>query len=199
LAVICPPALHSWLNPADIYSADNPAGNLLTNGLLDGTAGTETGTGASGDTATGWTLWQTSGAGTTVGSKTTITLPNGATCPAQTITITGAATSRIYQQLLNSANLTVGDSLVADVHVSMTSPVNVSRCSVHLDDNSGLSAEGLHNTPNFYFPAVDWSGVLSSPPMVLTSKAAVTCYFVCNVDTGGSVTAQISRMALRKV
>lgn len=161
---------------ADLYDATyNPTGNLLANGILDGTAGTETGAGVSGDTATSWTLYRTgtSGGGTStcVGSKTTVTLDNGQTIPAQTITVNCATSGNderfmLYQYV--TTNYLPGEQVWAEIDVDVTSSINLKYLKFQIVDYDGLAitltVPDLRNpTDAGYLPDGTWSGRLRTP------------------------------------
>lgn len=57
LSTIVPPYEKRFFNPSDVYATDNPGGNLLSNGILAGTAGTyEAAVGITGNIADNWNL-----------------------------------------------------------------------------------------------------------------------------------------------
>jgi lysophospholipase L1-like esterase len=100
----------------DVYNAStNPQGNLIVNGLLAGTGGTE-GTSASGDTADSWELNRVNsgGIGTLTAVASKVSRSDGEQGVLQRITISGTPTGDAgfrFRQALNASNYSVGDIL----------------------------------------------------------------------------------------
>lgn len=107
---------------SDSYSgSNNPTGNLLSNGLMEGTGGTVSGTGVSGDVADDWTLTVAAGGGTIssltcVGAK--VTGADGHV--SQEITLGGTYTGGfatlavLKQDFVSFGAFQPGDSLIAE-------------------------------------------------------------------------------------
>ena len=95
---------------SDFYDAtNNPTGNLVSNPLLLGTAGTKAGAYATGNVADGWTVYRPTGSTIVcVGSKNVIALANGQTYAEQQLVVStpggGVAEEEIsFQQGVTTA------------------------------------------------------------------------------------------------
>jgi len=193
LLTILTPRYTGLQSPADVYNAtDNINGNILANGIMNGSGGTLAGS-AAGVVADSWTLHQI--AGTVTGSKTTKALDNGTTYPVQTITLVASSTAKLYQQLYSPASLTVGDTVYMEAEVSVTGATNLLECHIQLDDATVVSVIPKAGGGNF--PAT-FVGTLQTAPFVLTSKATFTGFFQCKTDAGGSAVVNVSKVSVRK-
>lgn len=122
------PGTSLFLSAADTFHAtENPTGNLLTNGMMLGTAGVAS-TGVSGVVADSWTASRADGICTMVASKGATAI-DGTDGTYQRLVITapggGAAaeTMRLTQTTtISSANFSVGDTLEAGADIRITSP-----------------------------------------------------------------------------
>lgn len=198
------PAKPRFVSPADIADTGgtNPYGNLLTNGILNGTAGTLAG-GAGGQAADSWTLQASSGGALVQGSKGSVDAGNGNLVPAQVMTLgPGACSGRIYQQKfatgLGTQGVVVGDTVYAECMCSVTGAVAMTELVLHIDDGTN-TAEDMSGTSQGYMPAA-FSGLLRSPPMVLSSLTAVTARVTATVTTAsGAAAITLSNFVLRKV
>lgn len=182
-----------------ILSSANLTGNLLSNGILSGTAGTITA--AAGNCADSWTLQAVSGTTNVTGSKGTVALDNGATYPTQIITFTDAGEGKFFQFVPTNQKLTlaVGDIVYMECEISVTSPVKMFNCHLHVDDGTVTSEDAYANSSSNYLATSNFSGVLRTPSFALTSVGTILCYVDARVDTGGSGVVTIGKIALRKV
>jgi lysophospholipase L1-like esterase len=112
---------------SDLYDATStPNGNKLTNAMLSGTGGTNSGAYATGSVATGWTVNRELGATITcVSSKGTVTLDNGQTYATQILTVSspGAGVDKETIEFYQTGTGATGDFVLlgADIAVSAVS------------------------------------------------------------------------------
>ena len=184
-----------FTNAADLYHVtDNPLGNLLTNGLFVGTGGALSS--ATGTVADSFTLQKIAGAGTVVGSKTTQLNENGTTTAMQAITLSGAATAKLYEQLYTDTRFTVGDVVFAECEVFVTAANGL--LDLYLQTDAGTQVgRSMHTVGSFYWPDGTYSVPMRTPDITVTSNAAVTWYFLVSTDTGGSVQVELSNATWR--
>lgn len=199
----------------DTYDATkNPRGNLLLNGLMAGTAGSEV-NGATGDTATSWRLGRSANSGTltVAGSKTT----HGtyATLAKQRITVGGTATGPFafldQERTIAAMGVSVADVLQGEVEVdyNLTS-ADFAGIALHvkaMDTGFATLAEsydGYYSASNGLMAAET-----SSAPLILRSDLvtvpANTVYVTVRVlliapSSGDPVgVIDVTRASLRKI
>ncbi len=224
------PALEPLLPPtsellpmtsADAWDATlAPTGNMVTNGMLSGTAGslfapTGSGGGASGQVATGWT----GGNSATGISDVTCALSKGThpaypTLPTQVMTIGGVGNSasgfRILQTLpALPTGLVAGDVIYAEMDVSWVNAANIRQLWLRLGVNDGTTTTEAcdggtlvpSGTSALPLPA-SASGLMRTPPLVIPPNlASITVRLEGTTLTNGvacSMTVSASRAALRK-
>jgi lysophospholipase L1-like esterase len=195
----------------DTYDAtNNPSGNLLANGYMTGTGGTN-GTGSSGSVATSWTARRLVGTtGALTCSKTTVTAGNGTTYPQQTVAFVATAGSateelQVYQQIFPSGTTyAVGDTVYAECDVSVSGITAASFRSIYLKcADDGVDGRIGQPSGAGYMPDSNWSGTMRSPAFVIKAgTTAITVSMHAQIDgtvASAGVTVNFSRMALRKV
>lgn len=110
-------------NPLDAFDATfNPGGNLLANGLFQGSGGTNAGSGASGTVAASWSNQIVSGTCTSVASKES-PRSDGRIGDGyiQTISTTTASVVRCGQNVTTTGKLVAGDVVYGEVDFEITS------------------------------------------------------------------------------
>ena len=199
IALNIPAAGAAFNNPVDVFDAtENPNGNVILNGLLTGTGGTLTNSGAlpSGTVATSWTLQGF--LGTVAGSSTSLTLPNGATVPQQTIVLGASSSAKIYQGVSSLGGLSTGDTVYSEVEVTVTGATNLNGFFSQLYD-SVTTTRCLNGSSGAYYPSQTWTGVLRTPEFVLGPSASLTTWLQFQTAAAGGVTVDIRNWSVRKV
>ncbi|MBP6356759.1 MAG: hypothetical protein KA307_00880, partial [Burkholderiaceae bacterium] len=143
--------------PADLYNAAyNKRGNLLTIGLMTGTGGANSGTGASGSVATGWTNQVVSGTMTAVASKES-PRTDGLIGDRQVIVLACSAAGQ-YRfaptiQTAASGNFSAGDVILveADIEITACSGV-VDYLHLNVFDFDGTNSGELSVAHKLTFP-----------------------------------------------
>ena len=143
-------AVVGTLHPLDVYySSLNAGGNLLTNGLMTGTTGTNSGTGASGVVPSSWTNSVSSGTGTAVASKET---PRADGLLGDRVQIVLTATAAMTHRFAPTTTLSVpsgvvaGDKIVGEIDVEITSlsgVVDYLRLNIFDFDGSNLGSSSV--------------------------------------------------------
>lgn len=196
----------------DVYDATlNPAGNLLTNGLLTGTAGTEA-NGATGDTPTGWRGLRSAGGGTVTlamskeASAEYPTLENA----VMSIGGTGDGVTCLLDQDVADANIWVGDTIYAECEVDYEFTTGAFRSiglQVRLRNASnadiGVADDGIMNGTNGSIPEGSMGTMTLRTPTFTVPEGYSTRRVALQVltPTSGScaATIKVRRMSLRKV
>lgn len=208
---------------ADVYSATNLSGNLLTNGLLDGTGGTSTGSAGTvaGSFADSFNINHVTAGGTLTGLTSTgskITHPDGS--PGQRIAFTGSYTGAtagtinsntlcIFQQSLASFGTApvAGDTVRASCEISKAAAATENLVGIELQINPTISGATHRRADGSSLgdplPVVAFSGTLETPPITLSANpSAFVCgvrfYFNTGAQTAGS-TVDIFKLRLEKV
>lgn len=168
LEAIVPPVFLLPTSNADTYDAAlNPYGNLLTNGMMDGTGGTKN-TNGTGSLADSWSENATPGF-TRVFSK--VTGSDGRTWQQTvlggTVTTTGCST----RQVITAAKLAVGDRVFAVADVEIDAVVtDVVALALQLNDGASVFCGDMRPTGTAErVPAVAVQGVMRTPIMTLAS------------------------------
>lgn len=172
---IFPDPLATFGCPADVYSATNTTGNLVTNGLMTAAGGSISG--ATGTVPGSLTLDATGAGGATVVSARN-TLADGR--GELQVTISGtynAAFPGIYATgTLNAGNFSVGDTIEASVEMDIAagnvSLANSSLLIATTQNSVSRQSEDFNNAGSGLIdlmPSAALSGVLRTPPLVLTS------------------------------
>lgn len=208
------PAATLCYSPSDVYDAtNNPSGNLLTNGLLAGTAGTA-GTGASGSVADGWNVFRTSGTiSTAVCSKVNRT--DGLPGSLQQMVLSSAGSgsgdgSVIFTTSPSSitSNIVINNwyEALMEIDVSATTSGNKMIKAIYLElwDTTatvGSRTRCLQNYPATYFPDAAWNGILKTPPLPLAGTTGLRFRLIMDLDEtkNDSVTVKVGRCTLRQV
>jgi hypothetical protein len=130
--------------PLDVYDASFfPSGNLLSVGLMLGTGGTNTGTGASGSVSTGWQNRIVSGTGTAVASKES---PRTDGALGDRLVVALSATTAITYRLspaniVTTGKLVSGDQVCAEMDFEITALAgSIDYIRLFLQDFDGVMA-----------------------------------------------------------
>lgn len=208
------PAATLCYSPSDVYDAtNNPAGNLLTNGLLAGTAGT-VGTGASGQVADSWNLFRNSGTiATAAGSK--VNRPDGLPGTMQQIVLSSAGSgsgdgSVIFTTSPSTltSNIATNNWYEALLEIDVSAPTSGNKMikAIYLElwDTTatiGSRTRCLQNYPSTYFADSAWSGILKTPPLPLAGTTGIRFRLIMDIDEtkNDSVTIKVGRCTLRQV
>lgn len=205
-----------FTNPSDVYSASNPYGNLVANGLLAGTTGTKS-NGATGDVATNWALSMSSSSigMTCVGSKEAHPTVTG--LERQVITVGGTLTANgqaIFSQTINynaSSGYQPGDTVEAICEVEVVSSSNISGISLDIRNQDGASSlsyavdgttYGTAYTAAHVLPPVAWSGIFRTTKFVVPANPAnIRPRVVITGWSGTTISAvvKIGRITFRRV
>lgn len=225
LNMLYPPVGVPMALPADVFSAANPGGNLLTNGILAYTSGGTNGGGGgtiSGNITDAWTL-ATSANGGTLTSLTvtgsTVALPDGRS--GQGIAIGGSCTANgstpinsgsliSFKQDKTSAftNYVAGDRLVFSAEVAAdATTASISGIEAQLVVTVGgvtyTNGDGSCYTGDL-LPSEAFSGVLRTPDFILPSgtitlvRCAVRIYLLTG-SISPVLAATIAGLKLAKV
>lgn len=218
---LVPDVLPSFVGASDVYSVDNPEGNLLTNGALAGTAGTLGGGGGtiSGTVADSWTLNTSANGGTVTslvnaGSKTTLADGrvaqhinlSGTYTGAGSATVNNSTLVLISQDIVSFANYSVGDrlQLTADIAVAVGA-ANVASIEAFLLATIGGQNYTFTDGASMgdRIPAEAYSGSLKTPVMTLVgTPTLIRCALRVYLRLGANTPAldlDIASMCLRKV
>ena len=189
----------------DVYDAtSNPRGNLITNGLMSGTGGTNTGTGASGSVADNWLNRVLSGTLTAVGSLVARTDPEAAGWWQQVVlSATTAASYRLSPDAAISGQV-AGDIVIGEVDINVTGATKLLYAQLNVFDNGGASGEGSiafkdPGLPGLYMPAAYQVRVRTEPFRITTGNVDVPFRIELGFDAGGGATIQVGAASLRKV
>ena len=211
---LLPPAAAAFFSVADSFSAGNPTGNLLANGILDGTSGTFGGLdggASSGVIATGlqWTYSDNGGdlAGlTTTGTKITHPVDGR---PGQRIriagTYTGAASATLntstvgilQQNFASFTNFQIGDVIRARVEVTKNlaaSPEQMTGLELQLNCTQAgqVSRRAEGSSYGDLLPEEAFSGVMETPTITLTAAPTTFVWSVRAYLRSGSRTIDSS-------
>ena len=212
-----PPAMPSRVSSIlDVYEAtDNPQGNLVINGLMAGTAGTN-GTGSSGTVADNWTASRTTGATLTgVCSKTTLVIDEATnqTAVAQRIVLATAGAGATGEAFRLAPSATISSTVAAGDRVYMECVIKMSGVTgnlIGIVPELNVTTSGTtelvrdldrHQSPAV-MPRVTETLTLRTPewtlPATLTYiRPLIYIYLDCNV--AGGVTVDIAEITIRKV
>jgi hypothetical protein len=198
---------------ADVYdAAENPEGNLLTNGMMTGTGGSVAGE-VTGDVADDWTLVRFAGtysAGTVVASKTTRTDVAG---DWQVITVSGmtGGTDPIYVLTVDvpgsSGDYDVGDVVELECEIEVEGADGLEGVLLVLYEYNGAGSQVTAAEAGAVGTETEaaWSGIMRTPPITLSAALGASSKLSANVAfqmTGtGSAEAiiRVGRVDLRKV
>lgn len=206
----------SFINPLDVWNAtENPGGNLISVGLMAGTGGTLTGTGTSGQVATGWSgVIQTPGTVTAAFSKEADA--TGTNLERQVVTLGGTGNAgsqpgggtRVSVGLpVFVSNIAAGDTVFLEAEVEWSGASGV----VGFHPNLGFGAPvGINVSDNFLYTALDGdlpptSGGrlnLRTPNFVVPANFVAPSLLIgIYPKASGSIagTFKIGRVAVRKV
>jgi hypothetical protein len=211
LALLPDVALPGLTSRADVYNAvNNPLGNVLTNGLFAGTAGTNTSSGgaASGTVADGWNNRTLTGTGTSVASLIARTDKPGNW--QQMVQTSGAGTSTYrLSQIANPAittNYPGSGSVVLECDVDVSSAAGLESMGFSVTNfdggtvRDGVIAMGSTLIVATYYPyPAAFSGRLRTDPLpynVLANQLLIR--FETQVNTGAA-TIKVGNVELRPV
>lgn len=186
---------------ADTYDATyNPSGNLVTNGMLTGTAGTLT-NGAAGTAPTSWTLTRSNAAGTTTVTGSLDTLAGYTNLNRCVLTLGGTGDGTIVSltQSLNAANFAVGDQIYAVCAYDVESvPAGVSPLTLNFSFVNSTPATVTYKDGNATDAMGPMAPVTMSERILVTPTATLTTGFTsptitlsCIGITGTSPSAAI--------
>jgi hypothetical protein len=204
------PSLPGFTNRADVYSATNPTGNALANGLFMGTTGTNQSSGgaASGTVATGWLNRTLSGTGTSVASLVART--DGKPGNWQQLVFTsgsGVSTYRLSPDPLYPApgtNYPSGVPMVLEGDLNVSSASGLESLSIALSNYDGSSiravaqafGSGLIGATYFPYPST-FSGRFRTDPLPYDALATqILVRLEAQVNTGAA-TIQIGNVEMR--
>lgn len=194
----------------DTYDAtDNRYGNLLTNGILNGTGGS-VGTGGTitGNIATGWTV---NGATSITTTCSKVARTDGISASWQQLAISGTpgSTAQINFQQTVSTNLTAGDVVEAMMEYEVdTGFSNVLAVCLDLGTSGTMRAmdpiyESAVTTELIVDPGVNLTGVSRTRPVTVPSSLTGGLILKASVflpaSVAASVTARFGRISLRKI
>lgn len=214
----------NFLTTADLYSADNPTGNLLFSGaanygMMAGTGGPQTADGGlthAGSTAAGVTNVR-SGSSTCTWThskenpRTDDGRANGERQVEQIAATSGGDADEVYNTRITPtfANFNVGDLVYAQCSIEVSvAPVRVTALELYTlqtrPTNSYTAIDGsLNSSTAGFLPAVTWQGAMRTPPFEIQSDAtAMQLNVRARLDTSAAdanITYKIGDMMLRKV
>lgn len=198
------------MDPTDLWHAtENPRGNVLVNGVMQGTGGTAA-TNASGVIAAGWTLGSTGGA-TVVGSKEAH--PEFPGLEKQVLTLGGTGASPTAQAFVyfkqfvdTKANPAQAGKLYEHtIEVEVVNATNITCIELAAADNDTLTKSGVGSscelagltteTPRIqsnFLQTKSWRATLRVPPSMVTTgntgiQFAVRIHTVGNVAYSGTI------------
>lgn len=212
LAALLPPSDQSFMHLGDVWDATiNPTGNLLTNGLMSGTTGTEQ-NGATGNTPTGWT--------SAISGSTTVTMAMSEEADAtytnlkhSRMTIGGTADSKLVNLLqsrtLVDFNLSPLDyvEMCAEVDYDFdTNNFNSIYCAAVVYNSVptiiSTAYDGYYESAHGNMPIGTGSLVLKSPVFQLPATASIVTFsFGVYPGSSGTLTGTVDwkRAYVRKV
>lgn len=209
-SALYPPTSFLLESAVDLFASDNPTGNLVANGMLGGTAGTNvvSSFGVSGTFPTSWqannanAAWQ-SGTPALVGSQVTNARGNwwqaalGGTSGA-----TPGAAVRLIQSL-TLANLGPGDVLrmAADVEVdassaSFTCPTI--SLKANLPSSASNEVQDFAPSGDAWGPSGLFQGTMLAPPLTVAgTETSIVASLIFNVLPSGSPSANVRFRKIR--
>ncbi|NRF09385.1 SGNH/GDSL hydrolase family protein [Agrobacterium pusense] len=205
--------LEQWLAPrqslptsvADLFSADNPAGSLVSNGMMAGTGGTA-GANTTGDVATGWTVSATTGI-TAVCSK--VTDADGHVW--QEIVVSGTAAQRQCVAMTIPVTLPdAGDILSAVARIEVEdghSGLNGLPLTLNVTGTTTTEATAGYSGPvgtqiNMHMPALPITGPVKTAPITAPASpasASLTLGIFGDAVNPVNATVRLRAVAARKI
>lgn len=210
ISALLPARVDRFALLGDVYHATkNPRGNLLPNGLMDGTGGAAF-NGVTGNVANYWAAFRNNDAGTLTVAASKVANAAGTNLYKQRLTFGGTADSndaRLLNSVLIGANLAVGDVVYAECELdyNLTAaniPAVALRLSAEADDYSLLRAYYDAGSASLALPAGTGSLILRTEPMTIPlTTHHVNFDIVFNAPASGTPTAviDVGRCSLRKV
>lgn len=223
---LLPPRPTEFLSAADIYSLDNPTGNLVISGstnlgLLAGTGGVQSpnaGLTYAGSGFASLNFFQRV-AGTSVA---TVTLNkenpridgnrrSGERQIVQISAASGGGADEVYSMLytLSLSNLLDGDWYYAEASIEVTgAPANVNSLELHLLETHPSTTQfstdlAFSSSVSGMLPAVTWKGVLRTAPLIRQADATAVQLYIrarCNTTaSGSSITYKVGDVVVRKI
>jgi len=197
--------------PNDVWANDNVNGNLLTNGMLNGSSGSvDAGVGLSGVAPNNWTFHLGSASGTmaVVGSK--VAKNNGEQGGWFRATFSGTPVAAKSIYLLQSISYGGGSYSAGDV-IEMTAEFRINSGSAGIrgvfaqisDASSGSTGEndGTSSTGHLIYSGDTITGVLKPEPhTIVASAGSVLCSVIIQTDaaaTSGDI--DIGPISVRKI
>jgi len=193
--------------PNDVWASGNVNGNLLTNGMLNGSAGTVTGGGAaSGVSPTSWTFSAaSSGTMGVVGSKVAKT--NDEQGEWFRMTFSGTPVARKMPKISQSitTNYSQGDviQLAAEFRINSGSTGIEAIFAEIFDATTGStgSRDGVTSSGHEIFSGDTIQGVLLTEPYAITGSSGTVQFNIC-VQTNAAATSgdmDIGPISVRKI
>lgn len=207
---LLPPAAATFWSVADVFSADNPTGNLIANGLLDGTGGTLGGLDSGASAGSFATSFQYSvsdnggvlGALTHTGTKITHPVDGR---PGQRIRIEGtgytgagsatlnASSACLFNQIFASfTGFSIGDTIRGrgEIIKAATATECLTGLELHLFMTMGGQTNRRADGSSFgdRLPVETFSGTFETPPITLTAvptavQFGIRAYLANGVNT----------------
>lgn len=226
---LLPPVPQGLASADDIYDATyNPGGNLLTNGILDGTGGTvptsQGATTAGSQMATGWSLFFNAPySGATPLSGLTVLASKGVTeqgLPEQVFTVSGSYSGDVdtfwgmTQTVPSLSRLAVGDVLEATGEIILDPsaaelPIASPRLGLSIGYPSGSATPtrvvDMYHVASGYAPKEGYRLSLRTPRFTLQEVPSTISFGALFIPRQGANTLpnnavfRMSRLALRKV
>lgn len=159
-------------NAADLYDVtNNKYGNLVSNGMMQGTSGSISGGLATGNVATGWTLVSTAlGGATCVASKST--LADGRVVQQIDFSGTYTGNNKLFQMQipLTAANFAANDVVDASAYFELTSPIKLVDIVLSLQSTeSGTTYSHKCGAGGTVEKTTGFNGILKVPPRTILS------------------------------
>lgn len=199
-----------FMDASDLYNATtNITGNLLANGLLEGTSGSKSGTSGTptGDVATSWTAFTGNPAGTAACACTKVAQTGGETGVWQQFELSGTpANVGAYSLRQNiTTNYTPGDVVVTEAEFEIDSGfTNITGIMLTVFDagSSNIGArDGVITAGQPLYTGDTIRGVLKSEPHTVGAASTVIQIDVSiNFDAAAvAATVRLGRISVRKV
>ncbi len=191
----------------DTYDAtNNPYGNLLSNGLMQGTGGTNGNAGASGTVPDSWRNLNNGGTGTSVASIVSRTDGGAGNWVQLAITSAGTFDLRLVLISAISTGFASGDKLVMEADVEIESATNMLQIGPVLTcrgAGASTKATGNYAAPvaGSLWPDGNHSGKFITPPITVTSDTTdlYPSFVTTTSPAGGSLTIRLGSISIRKV
>lgn len=200
----------------DVYDAtNNPYGNLLTNGMLNGTGGAVSGTGRSGTVADSWTFANATSigsVGTLAAVASKVARTDGETGYWQQFAYTGTPGALFTDYFRNTTAVSAGYTAGVD-YVYMTADYEVDASSAGLLQVGGYAfsagaatnpsrLDPVYDTSADVYPPVAIAGVVKTEPFLIPASATSISGYIAishKASVAASSTIRVGKIELRKV